>query len=82
MKKIFLSVAALSFLLVVSQPVRAKCTPLINEGRDLLSKASLPADESNKVKTLLDEAAQSRDAGDHATGVKKANEALNLLKKK
>ena len=82
MKKIFLSVAGLSFLLVVSQPVGANCTPLINEGRALLSKANLPADESNKIKTLLDEAAQSRDAGDHATGAKKASEALNLLKTK
>ena len=82
MKKLFLSVAALSFLLLVSQPAAADCTPLINEGRALLSKATLAEDESNKIKMLLDEAAQARDAGDHDTGTKKANEALDLLEQK
>lgn len=82
MKRIWILLGVVTLLLLPAQLTWAKCTPLINEGRELLSKASLPADESNKIKTLLDEAAQSRDAGDHATGVKKATEALNILKKK
>ena len=82
MKRIGSLLVAASFLFLPVQGALAKCTPLINEGHQLLSKANLPKDQASKIKALLDEAAQFRDSGDHATGAKKANEALDLLKKK
>ena len=82
MKRIWVLLGAVSLLVLSFQPTWAKCTPLINEGRELLSKANLPADESTKIKGLLDDAQKYRDSGDHANGVVKANEALKLLKTK
>ena len=82
MKRIWVLLGVVSLLVLSFQPTWAKCTPLINEGRDLLSKSSLPADETSKIKGLLDEAQKFRDSGDHANGVVKANEALKLLKTK
>lgn len=80
--KVWILLVAVSLLILSAQPAWAKCTPLINEGRELLTKANLPEDEAGKVKGLLDEAQKLRDGGDHANGVVKANEALKLLKKK
>ena len=82
MRKIWTVLGAVSLLTVLAQPAWAKCTSLIREGRELLSKASLPADEAGKAKGLLDEAQKFRDSGDHDNGFKKVTEALNLLKKK
>ncbi len=82
MKRTWTLLLVVSLLILPVQGALAKCTPLINEGRELLSKANLPKDQANKIKALLDEAAQFRDSGDHVNGVKKANEALNLLKNK
>lgn len=81
--KRFLSILGLASLLIFSvQPVWARCTPLINEGREFLSKTNLPADQAGKIKRLLDEAQKFRDSGDHTNGFKKASEALDLLKKR
>jgi hypothetical protein len=38
--------------------------------------------EEDRIKNLLDEAQKLHDNGDHAASVKKANEALGILKKK
>ena len=81
MRKIWIVLGAVTLLSMPAQLTWANCTPLINEGRQLLSKANLPADESAKIKGLLDEAQKYRDSGDHTNGAIKANEALNLLKK-
>ena len=81
MKRTGTFLAAVALLILPAQLTWAKCTPLINEGRELLSKANLPADEATKIKGLLDEAQKYRDSGDHTNGVIKANEALKLLKK-
>ena len=59
-----------------------QCPTLIKEGRDTLSKINLPKPEEDKIKALLDEAQKFHDNGDHAASVKKANEALGILKKK
>ena len=59
-----------------------QCPTLIKEGRDTLSKIRLPKVEEDRIKNLLDEAQKLHDNGDHAESVKKANEALGILKKK
>ena len=56
MKRTGTFLAAVALLILPAQLTWAKCTPLINEGRELLSKANLPADEATKIKGLLDEA--------------------------
>jgi hypothetical protein len=38
--------------------------------------------DQDKAKGLLDEAQKNLDAGDHGSGVKNANAALDILKKK
>lgn len=58
------------------------CPKLIKEGRDLLAKASLSKVDVTKIKGLLDESEKLHDSGDHGESVKKAKEALSLLKKK
>jgi hypothetical protein len=76
-------VAAAGLLLFSVQPIWANtCPELISEGHNLLPKAKLAKAQENKVKTLLDEAQKLHDAGQHDASEKKANEALNLLKKK
>jgi len=82
MRKVWTVLGLVSLLTVAAQPAWGKCTPLINEGREILAKANLPADEAGKAKGLLDEATKLRDGGDHTNGVIKANEALKILKKK
>jgi len=69
-------------LLAFTQPVWARCAPLIREGRELLGNVKLAKADENKAKGLLDEAQKFLDAGNHVDGVKKANEALDILKKK
>ncbi len=82
MKKAGILVGAFSILILSAQPVWPRCAPLIREGRELLGKVKLVKADEDKAKGLLDEAQQFLDAGNHVDGVKKANEALDLLKKK
>jgi len=58
-----------------------QCPTLIKEGRDTLSKIKLPKVEEDRIKNLLDAAQKFHNNGDHAASVKKANEALGILKK-
>lgn len=77
-----LSLLVLGFLIFSVQPVWANsCPRLIKEGRELLSKAKLAKAEEGKLKALLDEAQKLHEAGSNSDSVKKANEALSLLKK-
>lgn len=82
--KRLLSLLGLAGVLAFSvQPVWAnKCPGLIKEAKELLAKAKLAKTDENKVKTLLDESQKLHDAGSHSDSIKKANEALDLLKKK
>lgn len=82
MKKIFFAMAALSLLILLAQPTWARCAPLIKEGRDLMSTTKASKADQDKAKGLLDEAQKNLDAGDHGSGVKNANAALDILKKK
>ncbi len=59
-----------------------KVPTLIKEVRNVLAKVKLSEADEDKVKALLDEAQKLNDNGGHAASVKKANEALDLLKRK
>lgn len=83
MKKVWSLLGVASFLILSSQPVWAnRCPTLIKEARNLLAKAKLAKADEDKVKKLLDESQKFHDAGDHSDAIKKANEALALVKKK
>jgi hypothetical protein len=58
------------------------CPKLIKEGRDFLCKASISKADATKIKSLLDESEKLHDSGDHGASMKRAKEALSLLKKK
>ena len=82
MKKIALMLAFAGLLILSAQPVWPRCAPLIREGRELLGQVKLAKADEDKAKGLLDEAQKNLDAGDHTSGVKNANAALDILKKK
>lgn len=82
MKRMLSLIGLLAFLVLSAQPLWARCGPLIKEGRELLGTSKLAKGETDKAKTLLDDAQKSLDAGDHANGVKNATGALDILKKK
>jgi len=82
MKRKTVFVTALSLLTLSAQPIWAKCAPLIKEGRELMSTTKASKADQDKAKGLLDEAQKNLDAGDHTNGVKNANAALDILKKK
>jgi hypothetical protein len=82
MKQTAVFVTALSLLVLSAQPIWAKCAPLIKEGRELMSTTKASKADQDKAKGLLDEAQKNLDAGDHGSGVKNANAALDILKKK
>lgn len=84
MKKLSSAIFAAAILMITSVgPVFANsCPTLIQEGRDLLAKANYSKAEAAKIAALLDESDKLHNSGDHSASVKKANEALTLLKKK
>jgi hypothetical protein len=82
MKKVVLLIAAFSLLTLASPSVWARCAPLIKEGRELLGTTKVSKADQDKARGLLDEAQKNLDAGDHTNGVKNANAALDILKKK
>lgn len=82
MKRTLCLIGLLGLLALSVQPLWARCAPLIKEGRQLLTTAKVGKGEESKAKSLLDEAQKNLDAGDHATGVKNANAALDILRKK
>jgi len=83
MRNVWSLLAGMGLLLLSAQPALARtCPKLIKEGKDLLASAKLSKANGDKVKALLDESQKLHDAGSHADSVKKANEALDLLKKK
>jgi hypothetical protein len=83
MKRVWFLLGVVTLLVLSSQPAWAnRCPRLIKEGKELLSTAKLSKSDEEKVKAALDEAQKLHDSGSHADSVKKANEALDLLKKK
>lgn len=82
-RKAIVLVGLMGVLLLSAVPAQANtCPTLIKEGRDTLAKVKLAKAEEDKVKAFLDEAQKLHDNGSHSASVKKAKEALDLLKKK
>jgi hypothetical protein len=83
MRKMWTVLGLVSLLTVAAQPAWAgTCPKLIKEGKDLLASSKLGKADQDKVKALLDESQKFHDARNHGDAIKKANEALDLLKKK
>lgn len=74
--------AAVAMIATIGPASANSCPTLIQEGRDLLSKANYSKTEAAKITALLDESEKLHNSGDHGASVRKANEALLLLKKK
>ncbi|MBI4490624.1 MAG: hypothetical protein HY694_16185 [Deltaproteobacteria bacterium] len=82
-KKALLMFSLIGILLLSAPSAWARtCPKLIKEGQETLAKVKLTKADEDKVKALLGEAQKLHDNGSHAASVKKANEALDLLKKK
>lgn len=79
-----LSILGLAGLLVFSiQPVWANgCPRLIKEAKGLLADSKLAKADQDRARGLIDDAQKLHDAGSHGESMKKANEALDLMKKK
>ena len=73
---------AIAMIAIVGPVFANSCPTLIQEGRDLLAKANYSKPEAAKIAVLLDESEKLHNSGDHSASVKKANEALTVLKKK
>jgi len=82
MKRLAIVAGMLGFLAISFQSASARCVPLIKEAREQLVSAKLSKSDETKVKALLSDADKVSEAGDHKEGVKKANAALEILKKK
>ena len=83
MKRLFLVIALFSMSLLCAQPLWARtCPKYIKEGKDLLAKAKLSKESTDRIKALIDDSEKAHDGGDHAQSMAKIKEALSLLKKK
>lgn len=82
MKKAWILAGAVGYVALTGQPVWAKCVPLIQEVREQLAAAHLAKGEEAKVNALLEEAEKLSEANNHKEGIKKANDALAIIKKK
>jgi hypothetical protein len=82
MKRSWFLVAGFAGTLAAGPLWGFECPTLITQGREQLAAAKLPKANEAKVKALLDEAQKLHERGSHDDSVKKANEALALLKKK
>jgi len=82
MKNAWILAGAVSYVALTCQPVWAKCVPLIQEVREQLAGAHLSKGEEARVNALLEEAEKLSEANNHKEGMKKANDALAIIKKK
>jgi hypothetical protein len=82
MKKAWIFAAMISHIGLAPQASSAKCVPLIKEVRERLASAQLSRADETKVKALLEEADALSEANNHKEGIRKANEALAVIKKK
>jgi hypothetical protein len=80
MKKIWAFILAASLMLAGVSAWANSCPTLIKEGREKLASSKLTKADQGKARALLDDAQKLHDSGSHADSVKKANEALALLK--
>ncbi len=79
MQRALAAVACLSLVMLFQPAWSFECPSLVQEGRDLLAKASLSSNEASEIKALLDGALKLHEEGQHADAVEKANQALKRL---
>jgi len=82
MKNAWLLAGAVSCMALTSQPVWAKCVPLIKHAREELAGAQLSKGKEARINALLEEADKLSEANNHKEGIKKAKEALAIIKKR
>ena len=82
MKRLAIAVSMVGLLALSYQSASAKCAPLIKEAREQLASTKLSKSDDAKVRGLLTEADKLTEANNHIDAVKKANEVLDILKKK
>ena len=81
MKKLAVFTLVATLILAVGVPAYAfKCPSLIKQANDQMSKMDQNSDKVKQAKALVAEADSLHKAGNHADSVKKAEEALALLK--
>jgi hypothetical protein len=80
-KKLTLFVLVATLILAVGAPAYAfKCPSLIKQANEQMVKMDPTSDKVKQAKALVEEADKLHKAGNHADSVKKAEEALALLK--
>ena len=81
MKKLALFALVGALILAVGAPAYAfKCPSLIKQANDQMAKMDQNSDKVKQAKALVAEADSLHKAGNHADSVKKAEEALAILK--
>lgn len=81
MKKLALVAMVAALVLAVGAPAYAfKCPSLIRQANEQMAKMDQNSDKVKKAKELVAEADKLHKAGNHGESVKKAEEALDLLK--
>lgn len=81
MKKLAISAVAATLVLALGAPAYAfKCPTLIKQANSMMTSMDQNSDKVKKAKELVEEADKLHKAGNHAESVKKAEEALAVLK--
>ena len=81
MKKLALFAVVAALILAVGAPAYAfKCPSLIKQANEQMAKMDPNSDKVKQAKTMVEEADKLHKAGNHADSVKKAEEALAVLK--
>lgn len=81
MKKLALIAVVAALVLSLEVPVYAnKCPSLIRQANEQMAKMDQNSDKVKQAKALVEEADKLHKAGSHPESVKKAEEALAILK--
>lgn len=81
MKKLALFAVVAALILAVGAPAYAfKCPSLIKQANEQMAQMDQNSDKVKQAKMLVEEADKLHKAGNHADSVKKAEEALAVLK--
>lgn len=81
MKKLALFAVVAALILAVGAPAYAfKCPSLIKQANEQMAKMDPNSDKVKQAKAMVEEADKLHKAGNHADSVKKAEEALAVLK--
>jgi azurin len=80
-KKLALVALVAAIVLALEAPAFAnKCPSLIKQANDQMAQMDQNSDKVKKAKSLVEEADKLHKAGNHPDSVKKAEEALSILK--